>query len=71
VLDKLKELLTKAPTLVPSAKKVPLLLYITTTTRVLSVALVVEWEEVGHALKLQRPIYIIGKVLDDSKIHCP
>ena len=32
-----------------------------------SVALVVEREEEGHALKVQRPVYFISKVLSDSK----
>ena len=30
----------------------PLLLYLTATTQVVSAALVVEWEEEGHALKV-------------------
>jgi hypothetical protein len=53
-LDKVKELLTKAPILVPLAEKEPLLLYIMATTQVVSVALVVEREEEEHALKVQR-----------------
>ena len=32
-----------------------------------SAALVVEWEEEGHALKVQRPVYFISEVLSDSK----
>jgi hypothetical protein len=51
-LDKVKELLTKAPILVPLTEKEPLLLYIVATT--VSAALVVELEEEGHALKVQR-----------------
>jgi hypothetical protein len=42
-LDKVKELLTKALILVPLAKIEPPLLYITATTQVVSVALLVEW----------------------------
>jgi len=34
---------------------------------VVSAALVVEQEEEGHVLKVQCPVYIIGKVLSDSK----
>ena len=30
-------------------------------------ALVVEWEEEGHAFKVQRPVYFISEVLSDSK----
>ena len=32
-----------------------------------SVALVVEREEEGHALKVQRPVYFVSEVLSDSK----
>ena len=34
-----------------------------------SAALVVEWEEEGHALKVQRPMYFIIEVLSDYKTH--
>jgi hypothetical protein len=71
VLDKLKDLLTKALTLDPLAEKQSLLLYITATTQVVSAALVVEREEVGHALKVQRPVYFINEVLADSKTRYP
>jgi hypothetical protein len=66
-LEKLKELLTKAPILAPLIKKEPLLLYVAATTQVVSATLVVEWEEVGHALKVQRPMYFVSEVLSDSK----
>jgi hypothetical protein len=36
-----------------------------------SAALVVEQEEEGHALKVQRPIYFISKVLSDTKTRYP
>jgi hypothetical protein len=49
-LDKLKELLMKASILVPSTVGEPLLLYIAATMQVINVALVVKWEEEGHAL---------------------
>ena len=62
-----KELLTKAPILVPPNDGESLLLYIAATTQVVSVALVVEQEEEGHALKVQRPVYFINEVLSDSK----
>ena len=41
-LDKVKQLLTKAPILVPSTDEEPLLLYIAATTEVVSATLVVE-----------------------------
>ena len=62
-----KQLLTKAPILVPPTDREPLLLYIVGTTQVVSAALVVEREEEGHALKVQRPVYFISEVLSDSK----
>ena len=66
-----KQLLTKAPILVPPTDEELLLLYIAATTQVVSVALVVEREEEGHALKVQRPMYFISEVLSDSKTHYP
>ena len=62
-----KQLLIKAPILVPPTEGEHLLLYITATTQVVSAALVVEREEEGHALKVQCPVYFISKVLSNSK----
>jgi hypothetical protein len=70
-LDKLKELLTKAPVLVPPIEREMLLLYVMATTQVVSAALVVEREEAGHALKVQHPIYFISEVLAKSETHYP
>ena len=36
-----------------------------------SAALVVEREEPGHALKVQRPVYFVSKVLTDTKSRYP
>jgi len=44
-----------------------LLLYTAAMPHTVSVALVVEREEEGHILMVQRPMYIISKVLSDSK----
>ena len=66
-----KQLLMKAPILVPPIDREPLLLYIAATTQVVSAALVVEREEEGHALKVECPIYFISKVLSDSKTRYP
>ena len=66
-LDTVKQLLMKAPILVPSTDGEPLLLYIAATTQVVSVALVVEREEEGHTLKVQHPMLFISEVLSDSK----
>ena len=62
-----KLLLTKASILVPPTNGESLLLYIAATTQVVSTTLVVEWEEEGHALKVQRLVYFISEVLSDSK----
>jgi hypothetical protein len=48
-----------------------LLLYILATNRVVSTAIVVEREEVGHVYKVQRPVYFINKVLNESKTYYP
>ena len=39
--------------------------------QVVTVTLVVEREEEGHALKVQRPLYFISEVLSDSKTRYP
>ena len=66
-----KQLLTKVSILVPPTDGEPLLLYIAATTQVVSAALVVEREEEGHTLKVQRPVYFISEVLSDSKTRYP
>ena len=66
-----KLFLTRAPILVPPTEGELLLLYIAATTQVVSAALVVEWGEEGHALKVQRPVYFVGEVLSDSKMRYP
>jgi hypothetical protein len=48
-----------------------MLLYIATTTHVVSTAIVVEHQEEGHDFGVQRPIYFICKVLFESMIRCP
>jgi len=70
-LDMVKLLLTKASILVPPTNGEPLLLYIAATMQVVSTTLVVEREEEGHALKVQRPVYFISEVLSNSKTRYP
>ena len=41
------------------------------SNHVVSAALVVEREEPGHHLKVQRPVYFIGEVLTDPKVWYP
>ena len=48
-----------------------LLIYIAATSRVVSTAIVVEREEVGHTYKVQRPVYFISEVLNEPKTHYP
>ena len=62
-----KMLLTKVPILIPPTDGESLLLYIAATTQVVSAALVVEREEEGHILKVQRLVYFISEVLSNSK----
>jgi hypothetical protein len=59
-LDKLKASLTHAP-----------ILYVATTTQVVSAVIVVERTEEGHALPVQQPVYYISKVLSDTKTRYP
>ena len=55
-LDRLKTLLSSAPVPVTPDPCEPLLLYLAAANHVVSAALVVEREEQGHALKVQRPV---------------
>jgi hypothetical protein len=64
-LDELKALITKLPILASPKPNETLLLYMLATTQVISMALVVEWEEPGHVYKVQWPVYYISKVLFD------
>jgi hypothetical protein len=70
-LGNLKALLTSAPILVPPAAGEALLIYVAATTQVVSVAIVVERQEEGHALLVQRPVYFISEVLSETKIRYP
>ena len=70
-LDRLKALLPSPPVLSALEPWEPHLLYFAATNHVVSAALVVEREEQGHALKVQRPIYFVSEVLTDTKITVP
>jgi hypothetical protein len=48
-----------------------LLIYIAATNLVVNTAIVVEREEAGHAYKVQRLVYFISEVLNDSKTRYP
>jgi hypothetical protein len=62
-------LISKPPVLASPEPGEALLLYITAATQVISVALVVEWEESGHVYKVQRLVYYISKVLFNCETH--
>jgi len=70
-LDNLKKTLTSAPVLVPPRLAEPLLLYVASTTQVISAALVVERKEEGHVLPVQRPVYFVSEVLSETKARYP
>ena len=70
-MEQLKDFLSKPPTLIAPQAMEELLLYITTTTHVVSIAIVVEWQEEGHAYKIQRPVYFVSEVLSESKARYP
>jgi hypothetical protein len=70
-LTKLKAMLSNSPILVPLTTGEPLLLYVAATTQVVSVVLVVEREEEGHTLLIQRPVYFISEVLSETKVCYP
>ena len=70
-LDKLKASLTSAPILTPPVDGEPLYLYLAKMTQVVSAAIVVEWQEEGHALPVQRPVYFISEVLSKTKTRYP
>jgi hypothetical protein len=57
--------------LVSPSEKEPLLLYVMMTNQVVSAAIVVERQEEGHALPVQRPVYFISEVLFEAKTQYP
>ena len=67
-LESLKTSLTLASIVGAPKQGEPLLLYIAARNHVVSATLVVEREEPGHQLKVQRPVYFIGEVLTDPKV---
>jgi hypothetical protein len=48
-----------------------LLLYIAATNQVVSTVIIIEHEEVGHVYKVQRLVYFINEVLNESKTRYP
>jgi hypothetical protein len=62
----LKEFLTSPLVLIAPQKDDVLLLYIATIDCVVSTVIVVEREELGHVYKVQRLVYFISEVLNES-----
>jgi hypothetical protein len=69
--EKLKTYLTSSPILTPLKKNKDVMLYITTTNKVVSAVIAVERKEDEHMYKVQRPVYYISEVLLDSKVRYP
>jgi hypothetical protein len=67
----LKEFLASPSILTAPQKDDVLLLYIAATDRVVSTVIMVECEEPGHMYKVQRPVYFISEVLNESKAMYP
>ena len=70
-MKSLKTSLMSALILVTPERGEPLLLYVVASNHMVSVALVMEREEPGHHLKVQRPIYFVGEVLTSPKVWYP
>ena len=67
----LKLFLMQPPIMTAPQPDETLLIYNAATSRVISIAIVVEREEVGHAYKVQRLVYFISEVLNQSKTRYP
>ena len=70
-LESLKASLTSAPILIAPKQGESLLLYIMASNHVVIAALIIEREDLGHPLKVQRPVYFVGEVLTDAKVRYP
>jgi len=67
----LRTFLTSPPIVTAPQPNEDLLLYIAATDRVVSTVLVVERDEPDHVYKVQRPVYFISDVLNESKTRYP
>jgi len=70
-LEDLKQHLQSPPMLTAPMPGEELLLYIAATTHVVSMAIVIERNEEGHAYGVQRLAYFISEVLFESKVRYP
>ena len=69
--ETLKKSLAEAPVLAAPSPKEPLLLYVTTGPRAVSVVVVVERKEEGKEYPVQRPVYYVSEVLSETKQRYP
>ena len=69
--QQLKDFLTTPLILTAPEDWETLLLYVVATTHVVCTTLVVERDEPGNIYKVQRPVYFISEVLDESKLRYP
>jgi hypothetical protein len=67
----LKVFLTSPPVLTAPQPNEVMFLYIAATDRVVSTILVVEREEPDHIYKVQRLVYFISEVINESKTRYP
>ena len=69
--EQLKLFLTKPPIVTAPRPDETLLIYITSTSRVVSTTIVVECEVVEHAYKVQHLVYFITEVHNEPKTRYP
>ena len=63
--------MSTAPVLAAPTDKEPMLLYVAANKSVVSAVVVVEHKEEGKEYPVQRPVYYISEVLNDSKQRYP
>jgi hypothetical protein len=63
----LKRVLSTTPVLAAPEDQKPMLLYMATTNRVVSIVIVVECKEEAQEYDIQRSVYYVSKVLTESK----
>jgi hypothetical protein len=66
-LAELERMLSTAPILAAPEVSEPMLLYIASSNRVISIILVVDCQEEGHEYPVQWPTYYLSEVLIESK----
>jgi hypothetical protein len=70
-LKDLKRVLSTTPVLASPKDQEPMLLYMATTNRVISIVIMVERKEEAQEYDVQRPVYYVSEVLTESKQRYP